>query len=267
MSDNLINIYFNSDEKSMKIKNTLVQRLKDRDFYITDDPSDSASLNICIGGDGSFLRAVHDSNFSQIPFVGINTGHLGFYQEILISQIDSFIDNFINKKYKLTKLSLISAKLFKSGKFKELFALNEFAIKSDNSRICHLNVYIDEYHLERFAGDGLIVSTPSGSTAYNFSVGGSVLYQELKGYQLSPIAPINSKAYRSLTNSIVMPDNSVLKIVPIKGELNNLEIINDGVLIPLEDTDHIEFNFGLKSINKLVFNPNWYWINIKDKFL
>ena len=71
-----------------------------------------------------------------------------------------------------------------------------------------MDVYIDDNHLESFAGDGIIVSTPSGSTAYNFSAGGSVLYHGLDGFQVTPLAPINSKAYRSLLNSLVVPSKS-----------------------------------------------------------
>lgn len=264
---NRINVFYNNNEKSIKIKNILVEKLTGKGFDVQDSPSENSVLNICIGGDGSFLRAVHESNFSQIPFVGINTGHLGFYQEILISEINTFIENFVNNDYKTSQLALLSCDSCPDATNKKLFALNEFVIKSDNSSIIHLDVYIDDYHLERFAGDGLIVSTPSGSTAYNFSVGGSVLYHELDGFQLSPIAPINSRAYRSLMNSIVMPSSSTLKIVPDYVELKNLQLISDGNVINTDNSEYFEFRIGENFINKLVFDPMWYWINIKDKFL
>ncbi len=264
---NRINILSNNNEKSLKIKNILLQKLTDKGFNVQDSPSEDSILNICIGGDGSFLRAVHESNFSRIPFVGINTGHLGFYQEILISEINTFIEDFINNDYKISRLALLSCDSYPGNDNNKLFALNEFVIKSDNSSIVHLDVYIDGYHLERFAGDGLIISTPSGSTAYNFSVGGSVLYHELDGFQLSPIAPINSRAYRSLMNSIVMPSSSTLKIVPDDIELKNLQLISDGNIINTCNAEYFEFRIGENFINKLVFDPMWYWINIKDKFL
>ena len=262
-----ISIFSNINTKSILIKDVLVSKLLNKGYSVIYNPSEEALLNVCIGGDGSFLRAVHDSKFSQVPFVGINTGHLGFYQEILISEIDTFIDDFINDNYSISKLALLQG----IGKPKtneyDLYALNEFVIKSKNSSIVHLDVYIDDYHLERFAGDGLIISTPSGSTAYNFSVGGSVLYHELKGYQLAPIAPINSRAYRSLMNSIVMPDTSILKIVPDVEDLKNLQLITDGNVTDTGISEQFEFKIAKRHINKLVFNPRWYWINIKDKFL
>lgn len=78
----LVNIYANDDNRSLEIKNKVINELQKNNFEISEHFSDKAVLNICIGGDGTFLKAVHESNLSQIPFVGVNTGHLGFYQEI-----------------------------------------------------------------------------------------------------------------------------------------------------------------------------------------
>lgn len=262
-----VNIFSNHDEASLSIRKQTIEKLTQHGIETSESYRDDATLNICIGGDGSFLRAVHKSNYSSIPFVGINTGHLGFYQEILCSEIDLFIENYLSNQYIQTSLNLIQGNIEATNRTHSLQALNEIVVKSDNSSIVHLDVYVDGFHLERFAGDGLIVSTPSGSTAYNFSVGGSILYQTLSGFQMSPIAPINSKAYRSLMNSIVMPNNTILEFVPIGRNLDNLIVIADGQSIQYKQLEKITFTISDLSIVKLVFNPDWYWFNIKDKFL
>lgn len=267
MSEKIVNIYHNYSEKSIKIKNNLIDKFTKKGFLISENFNPDAILNICIGGDGSFINAVHASKGSSAPFIGINTGHLGFYQEILVSEIDRFIEDFINDKYIINKLSMLGCEIHYDGGVISADAINEFVIRSTKASIIHLDILIDSYHLEHFAGDGLIVSTPSGSTAYSFSVGGAVLYQELKGFQMSPIAPINSRAYRSLINSVVMPDTAVLEARPLDLEEDTLQLVQDGIVIDLPGISRLKFTYGTRFVNKIVFDPKWYWINIKDKFL
>ncbi|MDL2310651.1 NAD(+)/NADH kinase [Peptostreptococcaceae bacterium OttesenSCG-928-C18] len=266
----IINLYPNNNHKSLSISLQVQDKLESKGFEISYENNPNADLNICIGGDGAFLRAVHKSNFSKIPFVGINTGHLGFYQEILIPNIEKFIDEYLNDNYEIEALDLLEAKAHfnSSAKVFTYNALNEFVVKSSDSSIIHLDVFIDGNHLETFAGDALLVSTPSGSTAYNFSAGGSILYHSLNGYQLTPLAPINSKAYRSLFNSIVIPSKSTLRIKVRQEDIESgSTLIIDGVTEKYEDLDYIDFKISTKKISKLSFYKDWYWLNIKDKFL
>jgi NAD+ kinase len=78
---------------------------------VSEDYNSQAELNICIGGDGAFLRSVHKYNFPNIPFIGVNTGHLGFYQEILPEDIDTFIEKYMKKEYFTEKIYLIESKI------------------------------------------------------------------------------------------------------------------------------------------------------------
>ncbi len=256
-----IHFYNNPYDQSLAVKEILIKKFSDRGY--TMDRSEEPDYNICIGGDGNFLRAVRDSGFSKAPFIGVNTGTLGFYQEILKEELDDFVDRLVAKDYSISKLNLVSASYQIQGQDHILFALNDFVVKDLKERVLHLDVYLDGFHLQRFAGDGLIISTPTGSTAYNFSVGGAILYQELLGFQLSPLAPISSKAYRSLGNPMVMPQDAILDIVP-QGEV---KLIQDGLVLDLGLCDKLSFTIGGKYINKLVFDPMWYWESIKDKFL
>lgn len=265
-----INIFTNNDNKSLSISKIVQKKFEKENFAISFDYDVNAVLNICIGGDGAFLRAVHKSNFSRIPFVGINTGHLGFYQEILEYNIDEFVESFLNNNYEIETLDLLEGKVFLKNSNKPYIfnCLNEFVIQSDSSSIIHLDVFIDDNHLESFAGDALLISTPSGSTAYNFSAGGAILYRSLKGYQLTPLAPLNSKAYRSLLNSIVIPSKSILKIKTRNEDYKYKTLfISDGMNLSYEDLDYVEFKTSKLNIKKLSFYKNWYWLNIKDKFL
>ena len=106
----IINIYVNDNQKSLETALIVKDKLEQKGFKPTFDFDENALINLCIGGDGAFLRAVHKYEFSTIPFVGINTGHLGFYQEILIPNIDKFISDLINENYGIEKISLLESK-------------------------------------------------------------------------------------------------------------------------------------------------------------
>lgn len=258
----IINIFHNHTDKSLIILDVLKELAPSYGFSLNEEFDDQAKINLCIGGDGAFLRAVHGANFSPIPFVGIKTGTLGFFQEIQADELERFLTNLKEKKYMKSSLYLVQASIKMGKEIRNLYALNDFVLASKDHSVVNISVSIDKNHLQNFAGDGLIVSTPAGSTAYNFSVGGSILYQELKGYQLSPIAPINSKAYRSLLNSLVLSDKETLTMVPS----DNCQLIVDGYIIESQ-IDEVSFTMPGNYINRLVFDTNYYWQNIKDKFL
>lgn len=263
----IINVIANNNLESKKTSLELSNKLTDRGFTVKDKYDKNAELNICIGGDGSFLRAVHKNRFPSIPFVGINTGHLGFFQEILPQDIDIFINKYINKDYMMEELLLVDAEVCTNEKCYYLSGVNEIVVKGARSKVIHLDVYIDGNHLENFCGDGMIISTPSGSTAYNFSVGGSIIYPSLSTLQVTPLAPISSDAYRSLQNSVVVPGDSIVNLKLENRYTNSTLIVNDGVEFRYENIDHINFKVSDKKIYKLRFDNNMYWNNLKSKFL
>lgn len=263
----IINIISNRNFESRRTAAKLTEKLNAKGFIVKDEFDNNAELNICVGGDGAFLRAVHVNNFPTIPFVGINTGHLGFFQEILPKNIDEFINKFINNQYYIEEIFLVDAEICTKEKCYYLSALNEIVIKGTKSKVIHFRVSIDGNHLENFSGDGMIISTPSGSTAYNFSAGGSIVYPTLRTLQLTPLAPISSKAYRSLLNSIIVPGDSIINLKLENRYSNSTLIVDDGVEFKYDNIDHINFNISDKKIYKLVFNKNMYWKNLKSKFL
>ncbi len=267
IDNRIINIISNYNFESKRTSQLLSEKLRNKGFHIPDNYSDNAELNICVGGDGSFLRAVHRNKFPSIPFVGINTGHLGFFQEILPRNIDDFIDKYMNNDYIVEEISLVNAEICTKNKCFFLTGVNEIVIKGIKSKVVHLEIFIDGNHLEKFSGDGVIISTPVGSTAYNFSSGGSIIYPSLKTLQLTPLSPISSKAYRSLTNSAVIPGDIVISIKPEFRYENSILVINDGVEFKYNNIINIDLKISDKTIKKLNFDKNMYWDNLKSKFL
>jgi NAD+ kinase len=262
-----INILYNDNLDSKKVFNLLKIKLNENGFLVSEDYNSQAELNICIGGDGAFLRSVHKYNFPNIPFIGVNTGHLGFYQEILPEDIDTFIEKYMKKEYFTEKIYLIESKILIDKKIIKLLGINEIVVKGTASKVVHLEIFIDNNHLEMFSGDGIIISTPMGSTAYNFSSGGSIVYPLLKALQITPLSPISSKAYRSLPNSAVIPGNMTITVKPEFKYENSILIMNDGVENRYDNITEINLTMSKKKIYKLNFDKDMYWNNLKSKFL
>ena len=263
----IINVISNNNQGSKKTYEILVKKLKDKGFAIPNKYNEGAELNICIGGDGAFLRTVHKYNFPKIPFVGINTGHLGFFQEIVPENLDLFIDKYIEKEYLPEEIFLVQANVCTKNNCITLAGINEFVIKGLASKVVHLDIFINDNHLEKFSGDGIIVSTPVGSTAYNFSSGGSIVYPTLKTMQITPLSPISSKAYRSLQNSAIVPGDMVIRIKPEYLYENSILIINDGIQNKYDNIVNIDFKISNMTISRLIFDKDMYWSNLKSKFL
>ena len=222
---------------------------------------------MCIGGDGAFLAAVRMCNFPATPFVGVNTGHLGFFQEISPSQIDSFIENYKEKKYHIQRLKTVKADVAAGGNITEHVGLNEIIVKGCASTSVHLFISIGGSFIEYFSGDGILVATPAGSTAYNYSLGGSIVDPRLSLLQITPIAPMNTTAYRSFTSSILLPSDLSLGITPEYGDGQEIIVCVDGVEFKYQNIGLINISFADTLINLIRFESYDFWSKVKTKFL
>lgn len=263
----IINVISNNNDASKNTARLLIYKLSSKGFHIPKSYDNKAELNICIGGDGAFLRTVHKYNFPNIPFVGINTGHLGFFQEILPENIDEFIDKYIRGDYSIEEIFLVRANIYTKDKHFQILGVNEIVIKGIKSKVVHLEVFINDNHLEKFSGDGIIISTPVGSTGYNFSSGGSIIYPSLKALQITPLSPISSRVYRSLLNSTIVPGDIPITIEPEYRYENSILVVVDGMELKYDNISKIDFAIAEKTISRLNFDKNMYWNNLKSKFL
>lgn len=259
---NVINIFRNKSKFSKSVFFKTKDILEDYGFEVSSNFNSDAILNLVIGGDGTFLKAVHDTNFTNIPFIGINTGHLGFYQEVEVDEIENFVKAFKDGNYKVEELTILESQINK----KRMDSLNEVVVKSNKNQIVRLKVFIDGNFVENFQGDGLIIATPHGSTAYNLSCGGSILHQSLKGYSLTPIAPIFSNLNNAIISPVVLPEDASIDILVSKRDNYHTVFIFDGKEYNTRDYK-ISIRVSNKTIKKLILDKNHYWTNIKNKLL
>ena len=178
----------------------------------------------------------------------MNTGHLGFFQELLPDKIDDFIFQYNQGNFTVHSYSTVKSRVETSSGTMRQIALNEIAIKGVPNYPVQLNISINDSFIERFSGDGICVSTPAGSTAYNYSLGGAIVDPRLNLMQVAPIAPINTVAYRSFTSSILLPANDKLSIIPCDDDHRHLSIVADGFAENYEDIRRIELSISRKTI-------------------
>ena len=261
-------IYTSDTKNSKQVEKELKQKLRAAGYKIKKELTDDVELIVCIGGDGTFLGAVHHFNFPDVPFIGVNTGHLGFFQEFMPNQLDTFIKNYENGKYTLQTMQTVKAIVEHDGITEEFTGLNEFIVKCEENYSVHLDISIGGGFIEKFSGDGILISTPAGSTAYNYSLGGSLVDPRLKLIQVTPIAPMNTTAYRSLTSPLLLPPDLNLVIIPDEGgSKGRMAIAYDGFGLTFDRLDRIDVKLSDVEVKLMRFESYDFWAKVKSKFI
>ncbi|WP_321286850.1 NAD kinase [uncultured Sunxiuqinia sp.] len=172
------------------------------------DLPDDVEFLFSIGGDGTFLQSVLTVKNKSIPAVGINLGRLGFLSDISRDDMHEAIDQILNQQFQIEERSVLCLKE-KGSLFGDFnYAINEIAVtKLDTSSMINIHTYLNNDYLSTYWADGLIISTPTGSTAYSMSVGGPILTPDSKNLVITPIAPHNLTV-----RPIVVPENVSIRL-------------------------------------------------------
>lgn len=177
--------------------------LADRGFKIVDTDPD---LIVTVGGDGTYLYFMQKLKFPSVPVIGVNAGSLGFFQELKLDEFESFADDLKRGKYKLIRRSLLDV-VDASGEVAGT-ALNEVYVTRNSARAMKAGLTIGEGEFARFVGDGLIITTTQGSTAYAAAAGGPVLAEDLPVYAIVPSNAHDTTLYESIRAPLVLPQNT-----------------------------------------------------------
>ncbi len=192
----------------IKIKNG--DNINIDEFHTFEHLDNSFDLLISIGGDGTILRAITFVRDYSIPIVGINTGRLGFLATIQKDKIEGAMEDIIKGNYQISQRSLLTIETDpKNQKLLDFnIALNEIAVSRKNTTsMITVETYLNNEYLTSYWADGLIISTPTGSTGYSLSCGGPVIMPDADSFALTPIAPHNLNA-----RPLVIPDSTEIKL-------------------------------------------------------
>ncbi|WP_142786590.1 NAD kinase [Changchengzhania lutea] len=224
-------------------------------FKTFDTLDTSFDLLVSVGGDGTILRAITFVKDIDIPIIGINTGRLGFLATIQVDEIEQAIQNIIDGKYKISERSLLAIETTPENEditpFN--FALNEIAVSRKNTTsMITVETHLNGEYLTSYWSDGLIVSTPTGSTGYSLSCGGPVITPDTNSFVLTPIAPHNLSA-----RPLIITDATEIQL-RVHGREDNHLVSLDSRIATLEDGTLITIKkapFKIKMID--LFNQSF----------
>ncbi|HIY58984.1 MAG TPA: NAD kinase [Candidatus Tetragenococcus pullicola] len=223
---------------------------------------------ISIGGDGTLLSAFHLYNhkLDHIRFLGVHTGHLGFYTDWRDYELEELVESLCRDEKQRISYPLldVSIRYHHEKEDRHFLALNESTIKRGNSTMV-ADIYIKDDLFERFRGDGVSLSTPTGSTAYNKSVGGAVLHPSINALQLSEIASLNNRVYRTLGSPLIVPEKEWVTIkLP---ETTDYAITVDQISIREEQIDSICYQIAKERIQFASYRHTHFWDRVRDAFI
>lgn len=251
--------------KSEAVSKELWTKLKEANFILTPKNPD---IVISIGGDGMLLSAFHkyEKLIDRVRFVGIHTGHLGFYTDYRDFEVDKLIENLKLDTGARVSYPILNVKVkMTDGRIVEARALNEATIKR-LSKTMVADVIINNVPFERFRGDGISVSTPTGSTAYNKSLGGAVLHPTIEALQIAEVASLNNRVYRTLGSSVVVPKKDKIVIEPKHSDRYSIAV--DNKTFVYDSIESIEYQIDNSKIH-FVATPSHtsFWNRVKDAFI
>ena len=211
-------VFFNKNQVEMVIESDFLKLLHDKKivereyqtFSSHTELNDSFDMLISIGGDGTILRAATLVRDSNIPLLGVNAGRLGFLASVQKENIENFLQFVIEKKYTISPRTLLSLRCVPDNPDISAlnFAMNEVSIsRKDTTSMITIETYLNEEYLNSYWADGLIISTPTGSTGYSLSCGGPILTPDVQSLVITPIAPHNLNA-----RPLVIPDMTEIRL-------------------------------------------------------
>ena len=246
-----------------KIKNEIDSKTFEKlVFFDSNEKIDSdIDFVFAVGGDGTILRSITYVKDSNIPILGVNTGKLGFLTSVQKESISDAISHIKNNKFSIINRTILKVKSSSNNNsFADYpYALNEVTIqRKDTTSLLNISCQINDKYLTNYWSDGLIVSTPTGSTGYSLSNGGSIVSPESNVILLNPIAPHNINM-----RSLIIPNDSNIKI-DIEGD-NKINLSVDSRMYSISSSNQIEISKADFTIKTIKFDNDNFYKRLREK--
>ncbi len=216
--------FFMHDDLKEQLLSRFPENASHYQFLASTELVDASDIIITFGGDGTILSAARMVGRSQVPILGVNLGKLGFMAEVSLDELELFIGDIVNGKFVTEERMLLKTTVEKNEE--EFYALNDIVIDNgSSSRLIDVSVYVDNDFLVSFSGDGIILATPTGSTAYSLAAGGPIVGPSTGVIVIQPISPHSLSA-----RTVIVPDSSKLRIV-VEHHSNEARVTADGQLV------------------------------------
>lgn len=258
-------IHHNYKRDSMAVKAQLIEQMAEKGFENVDETPD---LVVAIGGDGTMLSAIRDHRNKKCPFIGINTGSLGFLPNVRPGNIQELLEALINKKFTVQSYPLLKV-ISKTVMGEQVvnYAFNEILIKHLEPRLMEVKIFINGKPFNYFTGDGFIISTPIGATGYAIWAGGVATHSELPVYQLTPLNPNDNSINRPLKTSMVVPLETEIDFQVVKASSREVIVACDGSKISNDYISQLHIRASRNKVEFLRLSPFDYFEFYKAKII
>jgi NAD+ kinase len=212
----------------------------------------AVEMVVVLGGDGTLLAAARALQKKQVPILGVNLGGLGFLTEITLAELYPMLEAILRGEYKTDERMLLEARVWRKEKVVDTFqVLNDVVInKGALARIIELETSVDQAYLTTFRSDGLVISTPTGSTGYSLSAGGPIVYPSLQSIIITPICP------HTMTNRpIIVPKEATINVTLCSADQEVFLTLDGQVGFKMELRDRVEIKKG-EGFVKLIKSPS-----------
>lgn len=262
---NTIYLYTKNDIESLEKKELLAKTFKQHGFQVVDSDRE-ATIIVSIGTDGTFLQAVRKTGFRQdCLYAGISTTNtLSMYCDFFAEDIEAIAEAVLHDKIEVRKYPLMEISVNHNPKF---YCLNEFTIRSNIIKTFVLDIVIDQKHFETFRGDGMVISTPTGSSAYNKSLNGAVVDPLLPCIQVTEIASVNSNEFRTLGTSFILSGSRSLELRLHKDWNDYPSMSTDNEALSIQHVETVSISLSDKIVKTVKLKNNSYWEKVKRSFL
>jgi NAD+ kinase len=265
-------VFFNTNNVDMIVEASFLKLLQEKKIIEKDYATFSNhteldatfDMFISIGGDGTILRAATFVRKSNIPILGINAGRLGFLASIQKENIDAFLKMVIEKKYTISPRTLLSLSCNPSNSdIQDInFAMNEITVsRKDTTSMITIETYLNDEYLNSYWADGLIISTPTGSTGYSMSCGGPILTPNVKSLVITPIAPHNLNA-----RPLVIPDETEIRL-KVSGREENYLVSLDSRIASIQKESILVIKKTSFKINMVEIPEETFLKTLRNKLL
>ncbi|TGB00105.1 NAD kinase [Sporolactobacillus shoreae] len=260
---------FAIETRGDSFSNTLQERIKGDllAYHLTYDETEP-DIVISVGGDGTLLQAFHRYSYclDHTAFVGVHTGHLGFYADWTAEEVKKLVDCIAGESFNIVEYPLLRVTVSYSDKNeqKTYLALNECTIRSSEGLLV-ADLMIKGEKFESFRGDGLCFSTPTGSTAYNKGLAGAIVHPSLASIQLTEIASINNRVFRTLGSPLILPKHHSCQVKPVNED--RFIVTVDHLSTLHEKVELIESSVAEEKVRFARFRPFPFWRRVRDSFI
>jgi len=215
---------------------------------------------VVLGGDGTLLGAAREATSHSIPLLGVNLGSLGFMTEVAIDDIENALTELSRGSYVIEERMMLDL-IINNRRTRKEVAMNEVVFsRKSMAKMIELSVSINRQHVTRYKADGLIISTPTGSTAYALSSGGPILYPTLDAILICPICP------HTLTNRpIVIPGGDIIEIEITKGQEEVVATLDGQICIDVNQFDHLTLSRSSRTTRIIKVPERSHFDTLRDK--